>query len=172
MRLEDARKLLPTIRQVHGFASTEFSDHYDVEAGQAQVCINEPLTGKVTPIAIILKDCGYDDRLYLTKVPVYIDALLTIIDAAFDVIKRNQPPKPKPRPTNFAQACGRWCNDARFRRFLIEMHGMADPADAERVKSFIHRMLRVQSRAELDTDHTAAQRWQKLFTEYQVWSRT
>lgn len=169
MDLSAAKSLLPQIRQLSGLASAEWCESYDVANARAEICTRDPMSGLVEPIAVFLPDCGYDDRRLMQGAPVYVDALLTLLDEAFRVIRQLQPKQAKAK--DHAAECAMKCaTDQAFRRFLQELHG-ADIADTERVKTRVRSVLAVQSMAELNTDDAARQRWFSLRTEFDNWRR-
>lgn len=63
------------------------------------------------------------------------------------------------------------CNDADFRRFLRLQHGNAQDQDTPAVAAeTIRAALGISSRSEIGTDARANAEWNKLVTEYMVWS--
>ena len=100
-------------------------------------------------------------------------ALLVIMEVAFAEIRRLKPPEDLPQRgqteqrKDYAAECAMKCNDRMFRRFLVERHNVPDVADAERVAVSVRNILRIKSRAELNTDPAAAQRWVSFPTFWQ-----
>lgn len=167
MNLANAKAMLPEIRELSGLASGEWCESYDVANTRAEICTRDRRTGEVEPIAILLPDCSYDDRRLMQSAPVYIAALLTLLDEAFRVIRELQPKPPKQK--DHAAECAMKCaNDRAFLRFLQQRHG-ADIADTERVKTRVRSILAIQSMAELNTDENARQRWKSLRAEFDNW---
>ena len=171
MDLSRARAMLPEIRETAGLAASDFAETYDTEHGRVEICMRDPLTGRVEPISTILPECGFAERRLLGRAPVYVGALLALLDEALQVIRRLQPPKPettKPQPRDFARDAGILCNDPTFRGYMAACHD-ADTSDAERTATRLRTILRIKSRAELNTDPAALDRWQKLLENFRRW---
>lgn len=85
--------------------------------------------------------------------------------------------KPEPRKTSLAQKAGILCNDTMFQAYLRETYtaawdelhqGLHAPdVAAELVRS----ITTVQSRAEFDVNHAAAQRFNAMLGKYEAWKR-
>lgn len=170
MNLDEAKALYPEIKSLLPLASPEWSESYNLRDGVAEICIPNRFNGEVEPIAHILADCPYDDRRMMIKAPVYLNALWLILQEALKRIPREPVAESKKRKAQtVAQACGRMCNDADFLRFLSVCHNV-DTSDRERVASRVRTMLSVDSRAQLDTDDAAKQRWFSLYDEFKYWN--
>lgn len=68
------------------------------------------------------------------------------------------------------------CNDARFQKFIEEIHGAAlenviDQGYEEPFPEVVRRLCRVESRGEFDTDKAAGERWNKLHAEFLQWEK-
>lgn len=87
MDLVSAKKLLPEARELSGFASEAWSESYDTVESRAEVCVVDQLTGEITPIAAILKNCSFEDRQLMFRAPVLLRAVLTLLDEAFKIIR-------------------------------------------------------------------------------------
>ncbi|SOC46248.1 hypothetical protein SAMN05892877_12172 [Rhizobium subbaraonis] len=169
MKLDEAKTLFPEIRQQSGLASDQRYESFYTATGRPEILCHAPATGQLEPIATILPDCSYDDRMLMQKAPVYIRALLVLLDEAFRRLKELQP-KPEKAP-NFAAECAMKCKDDHlFRNFLHECHG-ADPSDLERIKTRVRSILGVQSMTDLNTDENARKRWLSLRDEFHRWRK-
>lgn len=69
---------------------------------------------------------------------------------------------------DFAAECAMLCGQHAFRTFLQERHGL-DTADRERIETRVRSILAIQSRAEINTDENARQRWFSLRAEFKQW---
>jgi hypothetical protein len=69
---------------------------------------------------------------------------------------------------DFAAECAMLCGQLAFRTFLQERHGL-DTADRERIETRVRSILAIQSRAEINTDENARQRWFSLRAEFKQW---
>lgn len=167
MDLIAAKSLLPEIREVSGLASGEWCESYDLKNQRAEICTKDRRTGEIEPIATMLPECSYDDRRLMHMAPVYVDALITLLDEAFRVIRQLRP-KPAKAKDHAAECVMKCARDQAFRRFMLEQHG-ADIADTERVKTRVRSVLAIQSMAELNTEESARQRWFSLRTEFDNW---
>lgn len=76
------------------------------------------------------------------------------------------------KPPNYAAEVAMKCESVAFRRYLREVHELPDTADAERINTRVRTLLKIQSRAELNTDPDAAARWQSLKKDFDRWMRT
>ncbi|WLR92145.1 hypothetical protein [Shinella zoogloeoides] len=169
MNLDQAKALYPEIKSLLPLASPEWSESYNLREGIAEICIPNRFNGEVEPIAHILADCPYDDRRMMLKAPVYLNAVWVLLHEALRRIPREDVPAPtKKKIQTVAQACGRMCNDADFLRFLSVCHNV-DTSDRERVANRVRTMIKVDSRAQLDTDEMARQRWFSLCDEFRSW---
>lgn len=169
MNLDEAKALNPEIRQQSGLASDQWHESFDTATGRPEILCHAPATGQLEPIAAILPDCSFNDRLLMQKAPLYIHALLVLFDEACRRLKELQP-KPEKVP-NFAAECAMKCKDDHlFRKFLHECHG-ADASDLERIKTRVRSILGVQSMSELNTDENARKRWLSLRAEFDRWRK-
>jgi len=69
---------------------------------------------------------------------------------------------------DFAAECAMLCGQHAFRTFLQERHGL-DTADRERIDTRVRSILAIQSRAEINNDESARQRWFSLRAEFKQW---
>ncbi|MGY5812035.1 hypothetical protein ACXHXG_30585 [Rhizobium sp. LEGMi198b] len=177
MDLQTALKLLPDAREIAGLASEEFSEAYNTKSGRSEICVVDRMTGEVQPIALLTIDCSYDDRRMMKEAPQLVRALLVIIDEAFAKIRRLEPPEARQKrqerhreaSKDYAAECAMKCNDRLFRRFLVERYEVPDVADNERIAVSVRNILRIKSRAELNTDPAAAQRWVDFRGAFEAW---
>jgi hypothetical protein len=170
MNLDLARTVLPDAKQLASLASEDWSESYNLKAERAEICIKDNVTGEIVPIAHILPDCPYDDRMLMIRAPLLVRALLVLLKRAFDEIRKLQ--KQLPPPKNFAAECAIKCqNDFAFRRYLMERHDLKDGRDAERIKTRVRSILAISSMRELNEDPAAAARWQSLRSNFDAWRR-
>ncbi|WP_242219987.1 hypothetical protein [Shinella zoogloeoides] len=69
---------------------------------------------------------------------------------------------------DFAAECAMQSGKQAFRTFLRERHSL-EATDDERVNARVRSILAIQSRAELNTDGSARQRWFSLRAEFKNW---
>lgn len=88
---------------------------------------------------------------------------------------------PKPEPTSdkrkwnemsYAQQAGMRCNEEAFQKFIgVDFKLDGPPAPPGRAASLVRFKCGVKSRSELDSNPTAAVKWQALDADYQTWLR-
>ncbi|MDX3929187.1 MAG: hypothetical protein QHC90_25725 [Shinella sp.] len=157
------QKRLDAIRNRAGLASRDWG----VMAGLEGFCLTAA-GGEI--VATFAESAAYDDRELICHAPDDLRFMLEIYDrlsaryrrAAAELAKRNPPPK------DFAAECAIKCEDPLFLRFLRDEHGV-DTSDTLRVASRIRTMLAIQSRAELNTNDAAKQRWLSLRSQFDNW---
>lgn len=80
------------------------------------------------------------------------------------------PSKPKRKFSDLSlpEQAGIRCEDGRFERFVEEVYEVTWGEGAD-VATWVRNFLTIKSRAELSTNHEAANRWRKLEARYQQW---
>lgn len=63
------------------------------------------------------------------------------------------------------------CSRPAFKTFLMERHGLDSPATDERCAQKLRGILGVTSRRELNDGGQAAERWKRLYGEFENWKR-
>ncbi|RVL53582.1 hypothetical protein [Sinorhizobium meliloti] len=87
-------------------------------------------------------------------------------------LRRHAPPQQQRRePKDYAAECAMKCAEPAFKVFLEECHGLAKPLTDDRVATKVRSILNIGSRAELNNDPAAAERWQKLRGHFDAWRR-
>ena len=174
MNLADAKAMLPEIRMIMETIGPEWTESYDAKAGASQVCDVNAATGEVYPLATLHKSIPSDARELMRKAPVWIRALLLLREAAVEEYRKIAPgtAEPKKQQRTPANICAIMCHrDVAFRRWLTECHDLHDASDAERIKTHVRFLLKVQSLSEIDTDAEAGARWRKLRGDFNAWLR-
>lgn len=127
-------------------------------------------------IAILPASANLDDRELVLRAPDDLrwmteryGKLAERLRAAERELARMRPPQSEPK--NYATECAMKCQEAGFRVFLEERHGLTKPLNDERVTTRIRSILNVRSRADLNTDRAAAARWRDLVKSYDAWRR-
>jgi hypothetical protein len=70
-----------------------------------------------------------------------------------------------------AQQAGIACNEPDFRRFLaLDCDGIL-MLDLDMTADAVRHECGIKSRSELDTNKEAAKKWDKLYSDYQLWRR-
>jgi len=70
-----------------------------------------------------------------------------------------------------ARLAGLWCQDERFRRFLVSKYYAAGTSlSAEQAADLLRKLCGVGSRAEIDTNQTARKAFLQIRSWYMAWS--
>lgn len=107
---------------------------------------------------------------FLANAPDMIIFLLRLVDRAIAKARKEAPRQQNQnRRDDFARDAGIKCNDAAFKVFLEEKHGLERPLTAERAAQRLRTLLGVSSRSELNNNAAAAERWRSLRTSFDAW---
>jgi len=176
VNLADAKALLPEMRQTLEAVGSEWVESYDTSSGHMQICERDAFDGKVYPLATLDKDIPTEQRELLRKAPLYIRAALLLRDEAVrayrDLTGPAKEPEKKEAPNYAAEVSIKCANDAAFRRWLMEATGLHDAGDAERIKTHVRFLLKVDSLKKLNEDPEAAARWTKMRGDFKAWLRS
>lgn len=74
-------------------------------------------------------------------------------------------------PKDYAAEAAMKCGEPAFKAFLMERHGLEQPADDARTAQKLRGLLGVTSRAELNNGGVALERWKRLRGEFETWKR-
>lgn len=166
---QQQRDDLKAARELVGRMPLDFTQTYNVEHAATEIASRLPGDSEVEPIARLLPACGMDERELLIKAPQYMRLFNLFLTEAFARIKDLESRyEPKRKAPSLAQQCAIECAKPAFKKFLHEQHEV-DIADQERVNTRVRTMLKIQSRAELDTDSDAARRWRDLHDRFKKW---
>lgn len=124
-----------------------------------------------------------DEIDFVTDAPDTVRFLLRLLDAAFREVRQLRG-LPEPRrqneqrgepaageAKNFAAECAMKCQDAAFKVFLHERHGLEKPLTDDRVTQKVRSMLGVQSRKELNNGGRASEAWIALRGAFDAWRK-
>lgn len=160
------KERLDTIRARHGEASTDWRAIDSTRHGEqltARLLPSQPAVAIVT----LTPECGYQDRNFLLHAHADILFLLRMLAEAFRKIRELQKLQEQPRP-DLAKECGRICEDAQFKQFMLHKHGIPSE-DQERFANSVRKVLQIESRSELNTHPAAARRWEALLGRFREW---
>lgn len=155
---------LADIRRRHAEASSDwqFALTNQGETVSARVIpVEEPYI-----VLTLSKECSYPDREFVCNAHADHGFLLELLDEAFNVIRRLRRREPKPK--DYAAECGIKCGDRFFQRWLFDVHGLENP-DSTRAATKVRFLLNIESRAQLNTDQAAADRWRKMVDDFERW---
>ncbi|TIX73964.1 MAG: hypothetical protein E5V25_04070 [Mesorhizobium sp.] len=122
-----------------------------------------------------------DEIAFATDAPDMVRFLLGLVDKAFAEIRAlqrlpeqrrhdQQRGAPAAREAkNFAAECAMRCQDARFKLYLEERHGLERPLTDDRVEQKVRSLLGVQSRKELNNGGQAGEAWKALRADFAAW---
>ena len=162
------KERLDTVRSRHELASTDWKFVLDGRR-QEQIVARLVPTIPQSPIVTLTEECGYQDRDFLVHAHTDIQFLLDLLGRAFRKIRvMEQAAERKEKAADYAAECAMKCDDPLFKRFLLEQH-QVDLSDRERIISRVRTMLAIKSRAELNKDPKAAERWFSLRAEFEAW---
>ncbi|RWC29826.1 MAG: hypothetical protein EOS70_23340 [Mesorhizobium sp.] len=139
------------------------------------------MPGEVFVLARFGAAATVDEINFVCDGPDTIHFLLGLLDKAFREIRSlrglpehrqhdQQRGEPAARnPKNFAAECAMRCQDAAFKVFLEERHGLERPLTDERVAQKVRSLLGVQSRKELNNGGRAGEAWIALRGAFATW---
>ncbi|MDW9588698.1 hypothetical protein GOA80_22020 [Sinorhizobium meliloti] len=99
------------------------------------------------------------------------DALAARFRALRAELHRHAPQQQRREPKDYAAECAMKCAEPAFKVFLEECHGLSKPLTDDRAATKVRSILNIGSRAELNNDPAAAERWQKLRGHFDAWRR-
>lgn len=110
---------------------------------------------------------------FFANAPEMVDFLLKLVDRAIARARNAAPrePQKQSKPKDFAAEAAMKCNDAAFKVFLEEKHGLDRPLTADRAAQKLRTLLGITSRSELNRDGAAADRWRSLRASFEAWRK-
>jgi hypothetical protein len=178
-RVRDAEKALCSLAgELVPLLPPEWTNFYNAEEKRREIWIEGDTGPMARPLAILTDDAGYADIEFLTRGAQMLHALVAagrrqrwiITQLEAEIRRLRGEPDPNQRKFSHAQQCAMWCGKQDFKQWLRDIHG-ADIADDNRIATHVRNMLRVTSRAELDTNEEAAARWQSLLKSFKERAR-
>ncbi|MBC8718203.1 hypothetical protein [Ochrobactrum sp. Marseille-Q0166] len=98
--------------------------------------------------------------------------MLRLVDRAIAAMREGAPRQAAPRRRrDFAAEAAMKCDDAVFRAFLEERHGLERPLTSDRAAQRLRSILNIKSRKELNESSDAANRWQDFRAAFEAWKR-
>lgn len=91
--------------------------------------------------------------------------MLRLVDRAIAAMREGAPRR------DFAAEAAMKCDDAVFRAFLEERHGLERPLTSDRAAQRLRSILKIKSRKELNESSAAAERWRDFRTAFEAWKR-
>ena len=127
----------------------------------------------VETVAVIPDTVSFDNREFILNLP---GDLLFLLEQYERLVERYRTAIGAPamqqeeKPKDFAAECAMKSSDRLFLAYLRECHG-ADTSDAERINIRIRSVLNIKSRAELNSDAAARDRWLSLRADFDRWRK-
>jgi|SRR5690606_31694933 len=129
--------------------------------------------GELNKIATFHPGALPDEIDFLVSAPDMVTFLLQLVDRAI-AKARNDKRQVQNKPNSakdFAAEAAMKGEDAAFKVFLEQKHGLERPLTADRVAQKLRSILGIQSRKELNQNGEAAQRWRDLRADFEAWRR-
>lgn len=129
--------------------------------------------GELTAILHFDPGASDDEISIITDLPAHLRLLLGLVDRAIERLKPSarQDDRQQREPKDYAAECAMKCAEPAFRVFLLECHGLERPLTDQRVAQRVRGLLGVTSRANLNNNNQAAERWKALRGEFDAWRR-
>ncbi|MDG4903189.1 hypothetical protein P9279_22015 [Mesorhizobium sp. WSM4962] len=133
--------------------------------------------GEIVVLARFSEHASVDEVAFAADAPDTVRFLLRLLDEAFARIRTLRPEAPRAaagepaarEAKNFATECAMKCQDARFKVYLEEKHGLERPLTDSKVAQRVRSILGVQSRNELNNGGEASERWKALRADFAAW---
>lgn len=129
--------------------------------------------GRDGSIVTVLRFTGYatpDERDCVVHALDDVRFLLMLLDRAIRVLRPAQPAHaPRPAAKNHTTEAAMLCAEPKFKRFLMEVHGLDSPVTTDRAAQRLRSLLGITSRNEINQDDAARERWLALRTQFNVW---
>ncbi|TJV70325.1 MAG: hypothetical protein E5X76_20020 [Mesorhizobium sp.] len=118
-----------------------------------------------------------EEMAFATDAPDIVRFLLRLLDGSFQTIRKlkgapaesNQAAGEPAAHKNFAAECALKCQDARFKVYLEEQHGLERPLTDDRVAQRVRSILGVTSRKQLNDGGAPAEAWKALRADFAAW---
>ncbi|MBZ9985686.1 hypothetical protein LB572_01100 [Mesorhizobium sp. BH1-1-5] len=117
-----------------------------------------------------------EEMAFATDAPDMVRFLLRLLDGSFQTIRKlkgvppaNQAAGEPAAHKNFAAECALKCQDARFKVYIEERHGLERPLTDERTAQRVRTLLGVTSRKQLNDGGKPAEAWKALRADFAAW---
>lgn len=163
MELRKIRGRLDALARAQWFRSADDRGQF-VEARTA--------IGELNEIARFHPGALPEEIDFVVGAPEMVAFLLRLVDRAIAKARRDVPRQQKQnKPKDFAAEAAMKCDDAAFKVFLEEKHGLERPLTADRAAQKLRTILGITSRSELNKDDAAADRWRSLRASFEAWRK-
>ena len=137
--------------------------------------------GELLPVARFHAGATLDEIEFTTAAPEHVRFLLGLVDRAIAAARRARAEAARQAQAaaqpggeggkDFAAEAAMKCQEAAFRVFLEERHGLERPLTDERVAQKVRSLCGVTSRREFNDGGKATARWKDLRTAFDAWKR-
>lgn len=133
--------------------------------------------GELNEIARFHPGALPEETDFVASAPEMVAFLLRLVDRAIAAARGNKRPQQHQvwrefkRAKDFAAEASMKCDDAVFRTFLEEQHGLERPLTSDRAAQRLRSILNIKSRKELNEDSGAAERWRDFRAAFEAWKR-
>ncbi|MEY9196603.1 hypothetical protein ABIA16_001719 [Sinorhizobium fredii] len=169
------QKRMNAIRNRVALAAPEWG----VKSDGGKLCLTATSKEGAALIATIVDGAPIDDSEMLLNAPDDLIWLLKTYDALAgrfralrtDRVHQAPPRTEQQKPKDFAAECAMKCAEPGFKKFLEDCHVLDRPLTDDRAANKVRFILNIRSRAELNNDPAAAERWKKLRDDFDAWRR-
>lgn len=133
--------------------------------------------GELNKIATFHPGATPDEIDMVVGAPRMAAFMLDLVDRAIAAVRQVAPRQNAPRQDrqhkrrDFAAEAAMKCDDAVFKAFLEEQHGLERPLTSDRAAQRLRSILKIKSRKELNENSAAADRWQNFRAAFEAWKR-
>lgn len=116
------------------------------------------------------------ERDFIVAAPDTVRFLMHLVDRALEAFKalrrdQDEGQTRQPESKDYAAEAAMKCAESRFKRFLMDEHGLESPATLERTAQRVRTLCGVTSRKEFNDDADAAERWKSLRKAFDDWRK-
>ena len=133
--------------------------------------------GELNRVATFHPGATPDEIEMVVGAPRMAAFMLDLVDRAIVAVRQAAPRQDTARQghqrkrRDFAAEASMKCDDAVFKAFLEEQHGLERPLTSDRAAQRLRSILKIQSRKELNENSAAAERWQNFRAAFEAWKR-
>lgn len=128
--------------------------------------------GELNKIATFHPGATPDEIEFIVGAPQMAAFMLRLVDRAIAAVRQGAPKQANQRKArDFTTEAAMKCEEAAFKAFLEQRHGLERPLTTDRVAQRLRTILGIRSRKELNENSAAAERWQDLRADFEAWKR-
>jgi hypothetical protein len=180
-----------TLAEIRGLVG-RIDPEWQLAADPDGMMVESTLGGERIPIIRFTSFASSDEMQLAADAPRHLRFLLGLLDRAIEKVRQTagglgcdgSPPDRSGAPAqgqsrsddaarerNYAAEAAMKCGEPAFKKFLIERHGLESPATNDRTAQKLRSLLGITTRAALNDDMAAAERWKRLRGEFENWKR-